>query len=169
MVKGADGLFYIPSAFIDMIRVMKEDPSSHTLEEVDVIKIGMPVDNLSVDEQGDIYAAGFPKMLDLLASLQDPYNIYPPSTIFRIRKSLDEGRPRYIVTKVLEDRDTVAMGGVTTALHDVKSGRLFMGGMYIFWNIYYLFAFVSLTFLQVLQLPISLCVSLNRRLYSFVE
>ncbi len=56
MIKGKDGLYYISSSLIDKIRVMKLQPDI-PLKEIDVIHLGMPVDNLSLDKSsGEIYA-----------------------------------------------------------------------------------------------------------------
>jgi hypothetical protein len=123
LTRGKDGLFYIPSSMEDRIRVM-ELQTDLSLKEVAVIRTGMAVDNLSTDRNGDIYAAAFPKGLKMLASLKDPYKLNSPSTIFRIRKTEDG----YEVKKVLEDMEGRLVGGATVARHDVKTGRLFMGG-----------------------------------------
>ncbi|KAL8747286.1 MAG: hypothetical protein Q9190_000830 [Brigantiaea leucoxantha] len=130
MIRGADGLYYIPSSFIDNIRVMRLTDQLD-LEEVHSIYVGMPVDNLSVDQAGDIYAAGLPKVLDLLAAFENPLRLRSPSTIWRIRRikmTLD-----YEVTKVLEDREASYINGATVARHDVKTGRLFIGGPTVPW------------------------------------
>lgn len=98
-----------------------------TMKELHVIKLGMPVDNLSIDRNGDIYAAGFPKILKVIDAFRKPYEAKPPSTIWRIRKvgvGLD-----YEVRKVLEDREASTVRGSTIAVHDVQTGRLFVGGM----------------------------------------
>ena len=95
------------------------------LEEVDVIRVGMPVDNLSVDQAGDIYAASFPQILKVVKSFQDPYRIGFTSTIWRIRRSGSS----YEVKKVLEDREAKVLGGATVAVHDTVTGRLFAGGI----------------------------------------
>ena len=96
------------------------------LVDVDFIDVGMPIDNLSVDPNGDIYAAGFPKIFLLLKSFTDPYNIRSPSTLWRIRKSVSG----YEVKKILEDKEMNTMSGATIVQHDVKTGRLFIGGTY---------------------------------------
>ena len=97
-----------------------------TLKEINVIHLGMPVDNLSVDEKGDIYAASFPKIWTFVKSMGDPYNIDAPATIWRIRKSGKD----YEVEKVIEDGEGKIIGSATIARHDAKTGRLFIGGMF---------------------------------------
>ena len=124
LVKGQDGLYYVPRSTKNKIRVMQLR-SDFTLVEVAVIRIGIPIENLSVDKAGAISAAVFPQAYKMLASERDPYNVEVPSAILRIRK-LQDGE--YEVKKILEDHEGRVMGGVTVARHDVRTGRLFMGG-----------------------------------------
>ncbi|KAF2492202.1 serum paraoxonase/arylesteras-like protein [Lophium mytilinum] len=121
--RGLDGLVYIPSAASDAIRVM-EPQVGGALRQLEVIKLGMPVDNLAVDAKGDIYAAGLPKVRGIVASVADPFNRQSPSTVWRISRTA-EG---YRTEKIIEDRDKRVLSGVSVARHDVKTGRLFMGG-----------------------------------------
>ena len=94
------------------------------LKLVNVVRVGMPVDNLAVDKDGDIFAAGFPSAQRFLETYSDPFNIDSPTTIWRIRRRDDE----YVVTKVLEDKEARTFGGATVARHDVTSGKIFIGG-----------------------------------------
>jgi len=98
--------------------------SDGKLKELEIIKLGMPTDNIAVDANGALYVAGLPKLLDIIRSMDDPFGIEPPSTVWRITKT----KSGYETQKVLEDRDKKVISGVTTARHDVKTGRLFMGG-----------------------------------------
>ena len=125
IVKGKDGLYYISSSFIDKIRVMKLE-SDLTLSEVHVIRVGMPIDNLSVDHIGDVYAAAFPKILEVGRALNDPYGTKFPSTIWRLRR-IGLGL-NYEITKILEDEVGNVIQGATVATHDSKTGILFIGG-----------------------------------------
>ena len=130
MVKGKDGLFYVPNAAIDKIIIMELGPDK-MLRQIDVIHVGMPVDNLSVDKNGDIFAAGFPKVLQFLETYKDPFNVDPPTTIWRIRRG-DGGAE---VKKVLEDREARVVGGATVARHVVNSGQIFIGGKILLFNL----------------------------------
>ncbi|KAF4632400.1 hypothetical protein G7Y89_g5719 [Cudoniella acicularis] len=123
VARGTDGLYYVPNILTDKIMVM-ELGVDLMLREVTIIRVGMPVDNLSVDGNGDIWAVGFPKALEMTASLENPFNVHPRATIWRIRR----GAEGYVIKKMLEDRDTVAISGATTAVHDIATGRLFIGG-----------------------------------------
>ena len=106
--------------------------TDHILEKVDVIELGMPSDNLAVDERGDIYAAAFPNIPQMITNLKNPLNADPPGTIWRIRKVEGGGevgrKGGYEMKKVLEDKEGRAVSGMTTAEHDVCTGRIFMGG-----------------------------------------
>lgn len=83
------------------------------------------MDNLSVDSNGDIFAASFPHLYKTARSFDDPFAVNPPSAVFRIRK-LDGGE--YEVKKMLED-DGGVLPGSTVAVHDPKKPeKYFFGG-----------------------------------------
>jgi len=112
----------------------KQSPS---LEDVDKIKVPFPIDNLSIDKNGDIFAAAFPKLSILIASFSDPYNINPPSAVFKITRTskgakrqekISAGNDGYNVVKVMED-DGLTLPGSTVAVHDAETGRFFLGGV----------------------------------------
>ena len=132
LARGRDGLFYVPSAIDGQIRVLALQPDK-TLRLVDIIHVGMPLDNISPDANGDIYAAGFPNLIQSGKGFDDPYNQTSPVTIWRIRKTVDVSRSGvrsvdYRVEKVIEDRDSKVLSGSTTVRHDAKTGRLFISG-----------------------------------------
>jgi len=129
VVKGHDGLIYVAQTTAGKIFVysLQED---HTLVKIDEINIGMGIDNLSVDTDGDIFVAGFPKVLAFMKSTKKPLTTDVPSTIFRIRKSIDDqGKATYEVTKALEDIEGKVLPGSTVAVHDTKTDTFFMGGV----------------------------------------
>ena len=104
-----------------------------TLSLVDTIHVGMPLDNISPDANGDMYVAGFPNLYQSMKGFDDPYNGISPVTIWRIRKTVDVGTTGvrsvdYRVEKVIEDKDAKVLSGSTTVRHDVKTGRLFISG-----------------------------------------
>ena len=85
-----------------------------TLKGIDVIRLGMPADKLSLDKSsGDIYAAAFPKTTIMLKSFGKPYQIDYPTTIWRIRKSTSG----YESTKVMENKEVKTVGGATIPAH----------------------------------------------------
>jgi len=115
---------YVPSAWIGGIKVYKYG-IDRRVEEVSYIDIPMPLDNLSQDPKGDIWAAGIPKGGDTLKAFNDPLGFVAPSTVLRIRRGLNG----WEVDKILEDAKGEVLPGATTVIHDVKSGRLFVSGV----------------------------------------
>lgn len=108
-------------------------PSNHTLSPGSQIKLNMPMDNLVVDSKGDVYVAAFPKILSLVQALDGKVPekgkwIEIPSTVFRVRR-VDGGEGQWEIKKVLEDVEGTALPGSTVAVHDVKTGMLWMGGV----------------------------------------
>jgi hypothetical protein len=132
LTRGFDNLIYVPSSVDGYIRVYALT-SSNLLQHIDTIRTGMPIDNISPDARGDLYVPGFPNMRAGIAGMSDPLNKDVPSSILRIRKTVDVQRQKvdYRVEKVLEDREGRIVSGATTVRHDVKTGRLFIGGKYI--------------------------------------
>lgn len=136
LTRGFDGLIYVPSTVDGQIRVFSINDDK-TLRQIDTIYVGMPLDNVSPDANGDLYVPGFPSLLQVLKGFASPYDEVTPVSIWRIRKTVDAGPQGvrsvdYRVEKVIEDRDSEVLAGATTVRHDAKSGRLFIGGELIF-------------------------------------
>lgn len=128
IVRGQDGLYYVSSSIKGKVSVYSLD-ANHKFTQIDEIDIRMPLDNLSVDANGDILAAAFPDVLKLVTSTDDPTTSIPAAA-FRIRKfDTEDGGWRYVVTKVLEDIEAKVLSASTTVVHDPKTGRLFFGGI----------------------------------------
>lgn len=128
IVQGQDGLYYVASSVKGTISIYSLTHDS-TLTQIDEIHVLMPLDNLSVDSNGDIFAVGFPDVVKLLKAIEDT-GVSAPSTAFRIRRfdTEDEGS-RYVVTKILEDIEAKFLHAATTVVHDPKTGSLFFGGV----------------------------------------
>lgn len=132
LTRGFDNLIYVPSSVDGQIRVFSLSPSTNLLTQIDTIHVGMPLDNVSPDANGDLYVPGFPNFLQTSKALADPYNEPSPASIFRIRKTVDAGADGvrsvdYRVEKVVEDKEGSVLSGATTVRHDVKTGRLWIG------------------------------------------
>lgn len=75
----------------------------------------MPIDNLSSDSEGSVYAAGFPDVMKLVKGFKDPDKGIP-STVFKISQIADgsvekeegKGNVEWEVEKLVEDSE----GGV---------------------------------------------------------
>ena len=122
LVRGHDDLVYVPSSSTGQAWVFQLHRSNGTLTQVAQFSLGYPVDNLSVDQRGDIFGAAFPKVLKMLKMFKDPWHATPPGTVIKIVKA-KEG---YSAEKVLEDNDGKLVSGVTIARHDSKTGRFFL-------------------------------------------
>lgn len=121
-----EGLVYVAMSaapYIGVYRLTKEN----RLKEIDRIRVGMPIDNLSVDSNGDIWAVGITKMFDLMDFIGDPFNKVSPATVFKIHKT---SGGKYEHTKALEDGEAKFVNGATVAVFDTATKRLFIGGMY---------------------------------------
>lgn len=126
LVRGLDGLFYVPSSIDGRIRVWALQ-ANETLLKVDEVAVGMAIDNLSVDANGVIFAAAFPEPLKLVREVRNPAGVTIPGTVFKIRRL---GAGNWEIEKILEDREGSTLPKMTTiAVHDVKSGRLFLAGI----------------------------------------
>ncbi|KAF2127489.1 serum paraoxonase/arylesteras-like protein [Dothidotthia symphoricarpi CBS 119687] len=130
LTRGKDGLIYVPSSIDGKVRVfgVRDDK---TLKLLDTISVGMPIDNISPDANGDIYVAGFPRLRDIFKSFPNPREIGAAVSILRIKKvdASSADRVRYTVEKVIEDEKAEVLSGVTVATHDAKTGRLFAGAV----------------------------------------
>ncbi|KAJ4364717.1 hypothetical protein N0V83_009314 [Neocucurbitaria cava] len=135
LTRGFDGLIYVPSTVDGQIRVFSINDDK-TLRQIDTIHVGMPLDNVSPDANGDLYVPGFPSLFQVLKGFASPYDEITPVSIWRIRKTVDAGPQGvrsvdYRVEKVIEDRESKVLAGATTVRHDAKTGRLFIGGEFM--------------------------------------
>jgi arylesterase/paraoxonase len=65
-----------------------------------------------------------------MKALEDPVNTNCPSTIFRIRKLVDEhGKARYEVVRILEDIEGAILPCSTVAVHDAITDTFYMGSV----------------------------------------
>lgn len=139
LTRGRDGLIYVPNTITPSIDVfsLTED---HLLEKVHTMKVALPIDNLAVDGNGDIYAASFPKSYIWVEATKNPFNVHPPSAVVKISRAGKgyQGTSRkahvekwndgdFEVQKVIEDDGSV-LPGSTVAVHDSETGRIFLGG-----------------------------------------
>ncbi|KAH6629336.1 hypothetical protein C7974DRAFT_376190 [Boeremia exigua] len=92
----------------------------------------MPLDNITPDARGDLWVPGFPDARKTMKGMVDPDAEGAPVSVFQIRRVGGgdvEEKLEYEVTKVLEDKEARVLDGSTTVLHDVKSGKLFLGSV----------------------------------------
>ncbi|KAF2639464.1 calcium-dependent phosphotriesterase [Massarina eburnea CBS 473.64] len=123
LAKGTDGRIYVPSTVDGKIYVYEVEPNTNNLDHVDTIEVGMPLDNINVDANGDMWVPGVPNILETMKTTTRPLEVNSPATLFRVGRNSGEWK----VEKVLEDGEAKVMSLATTVAHDVKTGRLFVG------------------------------------------
>jgi hypothetical protein len=109
------------------------------LIHIDTIELRMPLDNLAVDANGDMWVPGAPDGWKLLSWIAKPFEVKSPNTILKIGSmrgwnrhqsgSTTYAKTEYKIDKMLEDGESKIVSGITTVRHDAKTGRLFMGSM----------------------------------------
>jgi hypothetical protein len=123
---------YVPASADANIRVF-ELQADNTLTLIDVIHTGYPSDNITVDEDDNIYTASFPNVPKLLAKFKDPWNVASPTTVLKISRNYDKDQffgKKWNVEKLLED-DGSGMSGATTAVWDKHNGGLWLSGKWV--------------------------------------
>ncbi|KKY23909.1 putative serum paraoxonase arylesterase [Phaeomoniella chlamydospora] len=63
----------VPNSLKDEISILKLLPETQSFEKITPIHVGMGVDNLALDKNGDTWAAGLPKADQMLGVLKDPF------------------------------------------------------------------------------------------------
>ena len=118
-----DGLVYVPSSLEGTVSVYRIGDDNE-LKLLETIATEYPLDNISVDANGDLWVAALPDaLLGIFQAFKDPFNARTKSTVLRIRKGEDG---KHTWEKVLEDGEGVTLPATTTVVHDAKTGRLFM-------------------------------------------
>ena len=136
IVQGHDGFVYSPSALTGEVKVLSLD-DHQSLADVGSFRVPIPVDNLSVDKKGHILAAGFPQAYKLLEGSKDPHHTKAPSGIYVLERHERHSLASLAktewhdgdvtVTKIMEDDGSV-LSGFSIAVHDVETGKIFLGG-----------------------------------------
>lgn len=130
ITRSQNGTIYVGSMKIGHISIFEEQ-SDHSLVLTGVITTDHLLDNLSIDEDGALWAAAVPSALRWLSALSDPAKVAPSSAL-RVTKNV--GKSAYFgeklkVEKVWEDDGTMA-SGTTSVVHDARRNILFLTGIY---------------------------------------
>ncbi|KAF9501981.1 serum paraoxonase/arylesterase [Pleurotus eryngii] len=121
---------YVANSIAGGITVL-ETQADHSVVLADFIPTEYPIDNVSVDEAGHVWAAAFPKALTTaLVHFSFP-SVAAPSAAYRV--SLNTGTnafygEKYKVDRVFEDDGSLA-SGITSVVHDSQRHRLFLNGL----------------------------------------
>ncbi|KAI9651321.1 hypothetical protein NHQ30_001360 [Ciborinia camelliae] len=126
---GHDNLLYVPSSISGQIQVYSLE-AQQRLRKVDTIQVPYPINDISVDKNGDIYAATVPALHKTITNSQNS-EAQIPSAVFRIMKlgRMGEGEGwGWNVVKMVED-DGSLLPATTVAVHDTLTGKMFLGGV----------------------------------------
>lgn len=123
-----DGLFYVAHSLTGAVTVHRLQNGQ--LIQMDSIPLGYSIDNISLDADGNLIAAAIPDLIGFVKASEDPYNVVAPATVLSVDNIVGSHGNGYKISKVVEDNDGKVLPGISTALHDVKSQRLFLGGVF---------------------------------------
>ncbi|TRM70176.1 hypothetical protein BD626DRAFT_563851 [Schizophyllum amplum] len=126
IVRTSEQTLLIGSATRPEVRVLARQ-ANNTLLVTDVITHDLPLDNLTVDKDGVVWAAGFPKGAELIQKhIPDPLN--NPSASTAVRITCNGGK--CTVDKPFEsDGSNNIASGTTTVVHDTERNKLFLSGV----------------------------------------
>ncbi|KAF8664369.1 hypothetical protein AX16_000741 [Volvariella volvacea WC 439] len=132
IVRGAgahNNSIYVANSFVAQLNVFERD-NDDGLILTDVIETDRGMDNLSVDENGAIWALGFPRLLDIFRHISNSSSLVATSAL---RISANTGHSayfgeKYVVDKVFEDDGTIVSGG-TSVVHDARRHILYFHGL----------------------------------------
>ncbi|KAI5123880.1 hypothetical protein M0805_005697 [Coniferiporia weirii] len=130
ITRDKEGKYFVGSSKSGQTYVL-EHQADNTLVMTDVIVLDRPVDNLSVDQSGAVWATGLPNSLHLTrVHFSDP-SVKSPSSALRI--TLNTGQSKYFgekfkVEKIFEDDGNIA-SGTTSVAYDSQRKKLYLHGI----------------------------------------
>ncbi|PPQ95320.1 hypothetical protein CVT26_008165 [Gymnopilus dilepis] len=133
IAKAPNGTFYVANVISGGVSVL-EAQADNTLVLTDFIPTDRPMDNLSIDSEGFLWAAAFPDVwTTLMKHFADP--TFPsPTTALRFSANDDANATlrgeKYKVETIFEDDGHVA-SGISTVVYDVKRNLLFLSKLVI--------------------------------------
>lgn len=130
ITQAPNGTFYVIDSSGGKLSILDKQ-ADNTLVITDVISTDRALDNIMVDSQGHVWAAGFPKALVLIQEHFKNPDILSPSNAFRFSINTGPGAfygEKYKVDRVFEDDGTIA-SGTTSAVYDADRNLLFLHGI----------------------------------------
>lgn len=130
ITKGHDGRFYVANTDNGQINVLEITPSG--VIQVALIKTGIPLDNISVDNEGNLIAAGFPAPLKVPKAIENSREIVAPGVALKIERKFGKRKSwedEYVVSKLVEDGNAEKLPTPSVAVHDGSTGRVFISGV----------------------------------------
>ncbi|KAJ7647424.1 hypothetical protein FB45DRAFT_893403 [Roridomyces roridus] len=119
-----NGTVFVGNCIFGGVHVLETQPDN-TLVKKSSIPIDRPIDNLSIDKDGVLWAAGMPYPLSLLKHLANPSLLSPTSA--HAAHADPNSSSQFRVVKMFEDDGNIARA-TTTVVHDAERRRLFLHG-----------------------------------------
>lgn len=126
IARGRDGLYYVANSATGLVTIHRLE--NDQLKRVDTITMGLPVDNISFDEDGSLVAAAIPDSFAFMKSMENPYDFVAPATV--LSSPIKEVDGKWEVLKIVEDALGEKLPASTVAVQDTRSRRLFLGGVF---------------------------------------
>lgn len=104
------------------LKIFDRDVESGNVVERETIQLSGAPDNITVDNQGDLWIAAHPKALSLMLHLMKP-GVRPPTQIFRLK--LNPAAANRLTEIYLEPGDRLSAGSVAA----VDDGRMLLGAV----------------------------------------
>ncbi len=103
---------YVAETLAKALRIYRRDASSGALTFEETVDLGDAPANLSVDDDGVVWIAAFPKLLSLAAHLRDP-DKRSPTQVLRF-----DPKDRSVTGIFLDDGERISAGSVATSWRD---------------------------------------------------
>lgn len=130
IAKAPNGTVYVANWIAGGLTILEEQ-ADNTLVVKDFVPTDRPMDNLSVDSNGFVWAAGFPSVFHLFKHLSNPSVPCPSSALrFSINTNTQEVAfgSKYKVEKAFED-DGIRASGITSVAYDAERNHLYLHGL----------------------------------------
>ncbi|KAF8478277.1 serum paraoxonase/arylesterase [Gautieria morchelliformis] len=125
-----DGLYFVANSRFGELFVL-ESQDDHSLVLTDVVRTDMPMDNVSVGEDGMVYIAAFPIGHKYMSETARNPDIPCAAAVLRVSRNTDMGQfygDKFKVEKIFED-DGKTVSVTTTAIWDYKQKTLYLTGV----------------------------------------
>jgi arylesterase/paraoxonase len=120
----ADGsMIYVAEALGFQVRFYARDAATGALAEKDHLYFGTGLDNIDVDQAGNLWIAAHPHLLDFVAHAGDPAKLSPSQVLRISAPSAEKGAARQVYLNMGEE----ISGSSVAAVHN---GRMLVGSVF---------------------------------------
>ncbi|KAJ8084857.1 hypothetical protein PM082_003634 [Marasmius tenuissimus] len=133
ITQALNGTIYVASTLGKALRVF-ERQEDNSIVLMDVIPCEAPLDNIAVDSDGVVWAAGFPNGYAIINQMKNP-SARSPSGAWKFGINTGPSSfygEKFKVEKAFEDNGEVASGS-TSVVHDAQRGLVFFHGIVAPW------------------------------------